>query len=87
MLGALASKDTLNYSEITGTPPAPDLSPYALKTELQPKADKTYVDTELAKKQPTGNYALKSDLTSKADVTALQGYWKKTDTLPMPEYG
>lgn len=86
-LGALASKDTLNYSEITGTPPAPDLRPYALKTELQPKADKTYVDTELAKKQPTGNYALKSDLTSKADVTTLQSYWKKTDTLPMPEYG
>lgn len=34
VLGALASKDSLDYSQISGTPPTPDLSPYATKTEL-----------------------------------------------------
>lgn len=35
MLGALASKDSIAYSEITGTPPAQDLSGLATKNELQ----------------------------------------------------
>lgn len=34
-LGALASKDSIAYSEITGTPPKQDLSGLATKTELQ----------------------------------------------------
>lgn len=34
-LGALASKDTIAYSEITGTPPEQDLSGFATKNELQ----------------------------------------------------
>lgn len=34
-LGALASKDSIAYSEITGTPPEQDLSGLATKTELQ----------------------------------------------------
>ena len=34
-LGALASKDSIAYSEITGTPPAQDLSGLAIKNELQ----------------------------------------------------
>ena len=34
-LGALASKDSIAYSEITGTPPEPDLSGLATKNELQ----------------------------------------------------
>ena len=34
-LGALASKDSIAYSEITGTPPAQDLSGLATKQELQ----------------------------------------------------
>lgn len=34
-LGALASKDSIAYSEITGTPPAQDLSGLATKNELQ----------------------------------------------------
>lgn len=34
-LGALASKDSLAYSEITGTPPKQDLSGLATKNELQ----------------------------------------------------
>lgn len=34
-LGSLASKDSIAYSEITGTPPEQDLSGLATKTELQ----------------------------------------------------
>jgi hypothetical protein len=34
-LGALASKDSIEYSEITGTPPEQDLSGLATKNELQ----------------------------------------------------
>lgn len=34
-LGALASKDSIAYSEITGTPPEPDLSGIATKNDLQ----------------------------------------------------
>lgn len=34
-LGALASKDSIAYSEITGTPPVQDLSDLATKNELQ----------------------------------------------------
>lgn len=34
-LGALASKDSIAYSEITGTPPEQDLSGFAMKNELQ----------------------------------------------------
>lgn len=34
-LGTLASKDSIAYSEITGTPPEPDLSGLATKNELQ----------------------------------------------------
>lgn len=34
-LGALASKDSIAYSEITGTPPEQDLSGLAIKNELQ----------------------------------------------------
>lgn len=34
-LGALASKDSISYTEITGAPPQPDLSGLATKNELQ----------------------------------------------------
>ena len=67
-LGALASKDSIAYSEITGTPPEQDLSGLATKNELQTglasKADTTYVNAELAKKQTKGDYATNSALTS-----------------------
>lgn len=53
-----ASTKLANVSDI----PAP--------VDISGKADKTYVDTELAKKQPTGDYAtnsaLKSGLADKA---------------------
>lgn len=49
-LGALASKDSIAYSEITGTPPEQDLSGLATKEELQTglagKAPKSHVHTE-----------------------------------------
>lgn len=61
-----------NMSDI----PAPvDISGKADKTEVALKADKTYVDTELAKKQPTGDYATNSALTTglaeKANVSDI----------------
>ena len=88
-LGALASKDSIAYSEISGTPPEQDLSGLATKNELQTglagkanashthttaqitgldtalagKADTTYVNDELAKKQAKGNYATNTALT------------------------
>jgi len=46
--------------------------------DISGKADKTYVDTELAKKQATGDYATNSALTSglntKLDVTTFNAY-------------
>lgn len=57
-LGALASKDSIAYSEITGTPPEQDLSGLATKTELQ---------TGLASK------ANASHTHTIANVTGLQG--------------
>lgn len=48
-LGALASKDSIAYSEITGTPPEQDLSGLATKNELQTgladKANKSHTHT------------------------------------------
>lgn len=67
-LGALASKDSIAYSEITGTPPEQDLSGLATKNELQTglagkantshthaTAQITGLDAALAGKSPTGH--------------------------------
>ena len=67
-LGALASKDSIAYSEITGTPPEQDLSGLATKNELQTglaskanashthtTAQVTGLDTALAGKSPMGH--------------------------------
>lgn len=68
-LGALASKDSIAYSEITGTPPEQDLSGLATKNELQ---------TGLAGKSPTGHTHtianvtnLQTALNAKATTTDL----------------
>lgn len=53
-LGALASKDSIAYSEITGTPPAQDLSGLATKNDLQ---------TGLASKADTKHTHTKSQIT------------------------
>lgn len=67
-----------NMSDI----PAPvDISGKADKTEVALKADKTYVDTELAKKQPTGDYATNSALT-----TGLAGKANVSDIPDVSKY-
>lgn len=71
-LGALASKDSIAYSEITGTPPEQDLSGLATKQELQ---------TGLASKANTKHAHttaqitdLTTKLNTKLDVTAFNAY-------------
>lgn len=64
-LGALASKDSIAYSEITGTPPEQDLSGLATKSELQ---------TGLASKAPM------SHTHTIANVTGLQDALNATST-------
>lgn len=64
-LGALASKDSIAYSEITGTPPEQDLSGLATKNELQ---------TGLAGKANSSHTHTKSQITdfpAIPDVSAL----------------
>jgi hypothetical protein len=55
---------TTKLANISDIPAPVDISGKADKTEVALKADKTYVDTELAKKQPTGDYATNSALTT-----------------------
>lgn len=71
-LGALASKDSIAYSEITGTPPEQDLSGLATKNELQ---------TGLASKAPTNHTHTSAQITdlttklnAKLDVATFNGY-------------
>jgi hypothetical protein len=68
-LGALASKDSIAYSEITGTPPEPDLSGLATKNELQ---------TGLAGKSNTKHTHTVAEVTNLNST--LSGY-VTTDTL------
>lgn len=76
-LGALASKDSIAYSEITGTPPAQDLSGLATKSELQTglagkanashthtTAQVTGLDTALAGKAPSSHTHPISQITN-----------------------
>lgn len=79
-LGALASKDSIAYSEITGTPPEQDLSGLATKNELQTglaskantkhthtTAQVTGLDTALAGKAPMSHTHTSEQIT---DLTA-----------------
>lgn len=68
-LGALASKDSIAYSEITGTPPEQDLSGLATKNELQ---------TGLASKANTKHTHTVAEITNLNSM--LSGY-VTTDTL------
>lgn len=68
-LGALASKDSIAYSEITGTPPEQDLSGLATKDELQ---------TGLAGKANTKHTHTVAEITNLNST--LSGY-VTTDTL------
>jgi hypothetical protein len=62
-LGTLASKNSIAYSEITGTPPEQDLSGLATKEELQ---------TGLASKASTTDVT--TGLTKKLDITTFNGF-------------
>ena len=63
-LGALASKDSIAYSEITGTPPEQDLSGLATKNELQ---------TGLAGKANTSHTHTIANVTGlQVDLTAIR---------------
>jgi hypothetical protein len=68
-LGALASKDSIAYSEITGTPPEPDLSGLATKNELQ---------TGLAGKANTKHTHTVAEIT---DLNSTLSGYVTTDTL------
>lgn len=84
-LGALASKDSIAYSEITGTPPEQDLSGLATKNELQTglagkanashthtTAQVTGLDTALAGKATTTDLDnLKEDVYTKIQSTNI----------------
>lgn len=71
-LGALASKDSIAYSEITGTPPEQDLSGLATKNELQTglasKATKTELTEGLAGKANTSHTHTKSQITDFPEI-------------------
>ena len=68
-LGALASKDSITYSEITGTPPEQDLSGLATKNELQ---------TGLAGKANTKHTHTVAEIT---DLNSTLSGYVTTDTL------
>lgn len=85
-LGALASKDSIAYSEITGTPPEQDLSGFATKTILQTglagkantkhthtTAQVTGLDTALSGKAPMSHTHTIANVTGlQVDLTAIR---------------
>lgn len=97
-LGALASKDSIAYSEITGTPPEQDLSGLATKTELQTglagKANASHTHTTSQITDLTtilAPYAKTTDvnskLSAKADTTTVNtGLAKKLDITTFNGY-
>lgn len=76
-LGALASKDSIAYSEITGTPPKQDLSGLATKKELQTglagkaNASHTHTIANVTNLQTALN-AKTNDATLQVDLTAIR---------------
>ena len=78
-LGALASKDSIAYSEITGTPPEQDLSGLATKNELQTglagkasNADLSSLEAEVTKDLQAVNTALADKANSSHTHTVSQ---------------
>lgn len=72
---------TTKLANVSDIPAPVDISGKADKIEVALKADKTYVDTELAKKQPTGDYATNSALT-----TGLAGKANVSDIPDVSKY-
>ena len=77
VLGKLASKDSVAYTEITGAPPQPDLSSYAKKTDLTPLATKAELTTLATKNElqtGLGSKANTKHTHTIAEVTGLQAH-------------
>lgn len=90
-LGALASKDSIAYSEITGTPPAQDLSGLATKTELQTglagkaNASHTHTSADVTDLNVTISNALKPYATTNTVNAELAKKANETHTHPISQ--
>ena len=84
-LGALASKNSIDYSEITGTPPEQDLSSLATKEELQTglaskaNTEHTHTVAEITNLNSTLSGYVTTDtltegLAKKLDITTFNGF-------------
>lgn len=90
-LGALASKDSIAYSEITGTPPEQDLSGLATKNELQTglasKANTkhTHTSDQVTDLNATISNALKPYATTNTVNTELAKKANESHTHPISQ--
>lgn len=90
-LGALASKDSIAYSEITGTPPEQDLSGLATKSELQTglagkaNASHTHTSADVTDLNVTISNALKPYATTNTVNAELAEKANKSHTHPISQ--
>ena len=90
-LGALASKDSIAYSEITGTPPEQDLSGLATKSELQTglagkaNASHTHTSADVTDLNVTISNALKPYATTNTVNAELAKKANETHTHPISQ--
>lgn len=90
-LGALASKDSIAYSEITGTPPEQDLSGLATKIELQTglagkaNASHTHTSADVTDLNVTISNALKPYATTNTVNAKLAKKANETHTHPISQ--
>lgn len=90
-LGALASKDSIAYSEITGTPPEQDLSGLATKNELQTglagkaNASHTHTSADVTDLNVTISNALKPYATTNTVNAELAKKANETHTHPISQ--
>lgn len=90
-LGALASKDSIAYSEITGDPPEQDLSGLATKTELQTglagkaNASHTHTSADVTDLNVTISNALKPYATTNTVNAELAKKANETHTHPISQ--
>lgn len=90
-LGALASKDSIAYSEITGTPPEQDLSGLATKNELQTglaskaNASHTHTSADVTDLNVTISNALKPYATTSTVNAELAKKANESHTHPISQ--
>lgn len=81
---------TTKLANVSDIPAPVDISGKADKTEVSLKADKAYVDTQLATKQPTGDYATNTALTTglagKADISDIPDVSSFATTAELDKY-